>query len=1184
MLTRDFYSPKVPVEKGMKFIVNDIRIKDASKAEYGINDDPTRLPFVFMYGTLENGNSLCAIITDFQPYMDIFDMDHPYTKSSMESEVERVNSGEWFGGSGHQITSAALHMKNLFIDHTHKFWRTRRYPFARYYFDSLDSERFYQNCLRKRVREKGIHTYFGNSSAAVQHEIKFLTDSDINSAGWNEIVGDFKIAECKCIATQHVIVLPSAGIRKIDCTLNDPSLMFSFDIECIGDSAGHFPHADHEDNEIICIGCSFHLQASRVPLRSIMFATRCYEGDDQPDEKDSGANAEIIYCSDEKDLLARFCGTIMSTDADVLLHYNGNSFDIPYIFTRLDVLGMEVYKVCFSKNTREAPRIWSKRVEKNSFKGKVNVVDIVGRFNSDVFVFITKDVTIRLGSYTLDSVLREFTTITKDKIKVDEDLIKFYRKRDKAGMLIVYKYCFKDVLGCVHLNHNLNIALRQRELATLSYVPLNMMVTRGEGIRALGSIYRAAATLKHWVIRAKNDCEFDEFYELAGAHIDTPVPGFYDKDVIVVVDFNSLYPSIIIDRGISPDRLVTNDDEKAYLEEHKIPCFKVKIDDKTRDDLSREHWFISTDYEPSDPQQKDRGIMPMICQHGLEMRAAVRKMMKQYKKGEFVYSVLDSRQQAIKVDNNSKYGVLGTTTVIMYSPECAESITASGRELNKMCNASVSAANGRGVYGDTDSKFVAFRLLEGLTVEQSCSQMFKLGEKLCRDIEYHALKNSPRSSQPEIAEALLLFEQKHDDAILNKYKSIRMGVDKMLYPTLISDKKKDYKYYERKEDGSKGSYKSVGGAQVRRNVPPVIQALHKEMCQYVLDHAGMDRLELFKYLLDSFGKKCIDILSGKIAFDQFVISCSVGELEDYDDPEKLVNAMAVKRQIERGVGEVPHAGDRINYVYMRPDKLFTDKKTGKAREPRACDMSELVEYVKENNKQIWYEYYVNHMSNDVTNILALVVNSLLPSNPTYKQHIAFCELIGIEPCFTKDKWKKLDDARKLHVSQISEYSMKKILARISELYGDSSRMHAMKNLMNKRLLKAQPLPDRVAKELKSEALSVFMRFRKIAPKYDGEDYLQGLNLYNGKVDKMMRVIDGIVDKYIRLLSDEPGLSPSAETVEAICAKKMKTSFAELEALKNWILAWKPSAPAAPAPAPAPAETSVDGPAASVKKS
>ena len=136
-----------------------------------------------------------------------------------------------------------------------------------------------------------------------------------------------------------------------------------------------------------------------------------------------------------------------------------------------------------------------------------------------------------------------------------------------------------------------------------------------------------------------------------------PKRGFYDE-IILLLDFNSLYPSII--------------------QEYNI-CF---VDDGG---------------EPN--------VLPRILGNLVSRRRQVKALMKNASLVE--YGILNIRQQALKLTANSIYGCLGFSASRFYAKPLAMTITGHGR---KILQDTVSLAQGVGlrvIYGDTDSIMVA---------------------------------------------------------------------------------------------------------------------------------------------------------------------------------------------------------------------------------------------------------------------------------------------------------------------------------------------------------------------------------------------------------------------------------------------------------------------------------------------
>ncbi|CAN8251389.1 unnamed protein product [Cochlearia groenlandica] len=152
----------------------------------------------------------------------------------------------------------------------------------------------------------------------------------------------------------------------------------------------------------------------------------------------------------------------------------------------------------------------------------------------------------------------------------------------------------------------------------------------------------------------------------AGGLVLEPKKGLYDKYVLLL-DFNSLYPSII--------------------QEYNI-CFTT---------IPR-----SEDGLPRLPLSQTPGILPKLMEHLVSIRKSVKLKMK--KETGLKYWELDIRQQALKLTANSMYGCLGFSNSRFYAKPLAELITLQGREiLQRTVDLVQNHLNLEVIYGDTDS-------------------------------------------------------------------------------------------------------------------------------------------------------------------------------------------------------------------------------------------------------------------------------------------------------------------------------------------------------------------------------------------------------------------------------------------------------------------------------------------------
>ena len=151
---------------------------------------------------------------------------------------------------------------------------------------------------------------------------------------------------------------------------------------------------------------------------------------------------------------------------------------------------------------------------------------------------------------------------------------------------------------------------------------------------------------------------------LVGGHVLEPTPGLYDN--VLVFDFKSLYPSIIMTFMIDPlgFRVINGDDDKITTP-------------------------IGTSFS------KTNTILPEIIRELMAGRAAANEQKNPY------------LSTAIKLVMNSFAGVLGSTGCRFFSEHVSGSITKTGQHILKTSIEHIEKISEKKViYGDTDSIFV----------------------------------------------------------------------------------------------------------------------------------------------------------------------------------------------------------------------------------------------------------------------------------------------------------------------------------------------------------------------------------------------------------------------------------------------------------------------------------------------
>jgi DNA polymerase-2 len=172
-------------------------------------------------------------------------------------------------------------------------------------------------------------------------------------------------------------------------------------------------------------------------------------------------------------------------------------------------------------------------------------------------------------------------------------------------------------------------------------------------------------------------------------------PGIYDD--VLVLDFKSLYPSIIRTFFIDPLGLALGSAAAA-------------------DDGELVPGFLDARFS------REKAILPTIIEHLWRLRDAAKSRQD------------GAQSQAIKIIMNSFYGVLGTSGCRFFDARLASSITLRGHQIIQQTRDRIEQLGDRVIYGDTDSVFVWVRELDASSGESRPVQVQKRGQWLQQNL------------------------------------------------------------------------------------------------------------------------------------------------------------------------------------------------------------------------------------------------------------------------------------------------------------------------------------------------------------------------------------------------------------------------------------------------------------------
>jgi DNA polymerase I len=398
----------------------------------------------------------------------------------------------------------------------------------------------------------------------------------------------------------------------------------------------------------------------------------------------------------EVSMFERFAKKMQEDEPDVITGWNVD-FDVSYILGR-----MEHLRKYFSQTLSPVRKAYC--LESRGLDGKPQFTNmkIHGRVIFDGLKAYQKykNPSGKLASYNLKSVAKmelgadweDFGAQTTQIWLKDPDKIIEYCKHDventwgiiEKNKLIELYSAICAISGCT-LDRSMS-----KEAITDSYL-----------LRIAGDeVLPSRDTQKHKQEKAEAD--------LKGGLVLEPDTGM--QEGIACFDAAGLYPSIMIGFNISPECL---DKENGIHRVEGDNGFTYAFRSKT----------------------EKVGIIPRVCMDFKSIRGHSKarkfKAAKEFGEKSREYELAHQFDAAVKTVMNGVYGVVGTPSFRLFNLDCANAITAVGRNVIDGLSKTLSNASLPTVYGDTDSVFVKVSTLENVPRAKSVIENF-LGENLLK--------------------------------------------------------------------------------------------------------------------------------------------------------------------------------------------------------------------------------------------------------------------------------------------------------------------------------------------------------------------------------------------------------------------------------------------------------------------
>jgi len=378
-------------------------------------------------------------------------------------------------------------------------------------------------------------------------------------------------------------------------------------------------------------------------------------------------NTDVIsWCDSEADALQQFFIWIRDNDPDVIIGWNVVAFDLDFLQWKCKKLG-----VAFDLGRESNSAILTPQQN-----GHMHIARLPGRVVLDGITSL-RGAFWSFESFALDHVAEQLLG-KKKLISTDSptDKVKEIQRKYREAPLELIEYNLEDCRLVAEIFDKTDLLTFSIQRANMTGLAIDR---QGGSTAAFDNLYLPHLHREGYVAPDIGSQQSKE--SSPGGYVMDSLPGLYEN--VLVLDFKSLYPSIIRTFKIDPLGLAV----------------KTDLDDSIPG-------FLDAEFS------RDRHILPDIVTKLWQGRDLAKQENNQ------------PLSQAIKIIMNSFYGVLGSSGCRFFNPQLASSITKRGHQIIQTTKDIIEEQGYSVIYGDTDSVFV---LLGENMKEEVCQ---KIGKQL----------------------------------------------------------------------------------------------------------------------------------------------------------------------------------------------------------------------------------------------------------------------------------------------------------------------------------------------------------------------------------------------------------------------------------------------------------------------
>uniref|UniRef100_A0A3Q1EJP1 DNA polymerase zeta catalytic subunit n=1 Tax=Acanthochromis polyacanthus TaxID=80966 RepID=A0A3Q1EJP1_9TELE len=580
---------------------------------------------------------------------------------------------------------------------------------------------------------------------------------------------------------------------------------------------------------------------------------------------------QVTYATEEKMLFQELITIIRRFDPDILLGYEVQMHSWGYLLQRAAALRVDLCQQLSrvpgdSKENRFA-------AERDDYGADtMTEINIIGRITLNLWRVMKTEVT--LNNYSFENVafhvLHQRFPLYSPRTLSDW----FDHNTDLYRWKLVDHYVSR-VCGAMQLLQQHDIIGRTSELARLFGIQFLHVLTRGSQYRVESMMLRLAKPLNYIPVTPSVQQRAQQRAPQCIPLVMEPESRFYSNSV-VVLDFQSLYPSIVIAYNYCFSTCLGHVDSLGTPDEFKFGCTSLRVPPELLYQL-RNNITVSPNGIAFVKSSVRKGVLPSMLEEILSTRIMVKQSMKTYKQDKALMKLLDARQLGLKLIANVTFGYTAANySGRMPSVEVGDSIVHKARETLERAIKLVNDTKkwgARVVYGDTDSMFV---LLKGATKEQA----FKIGN--------------------EIAEAVTATNPK----------PVKLKFEKVYLPCVLQTKKRYVGYMYESLDQKEPVFDAKGIETVRRDGCPAVSKILERSIKLLFETRDISQVKQFVQ------RQCVKVLDGRASMQDLTFAKEYRGSGSYR-PGACVPALELTRRMMAHDRRLePRVGERVPYVIV----------------------------------------------------------------------------------------------------------------------------------------------------------------------------------------------------------------------------------------------------------------------------